>query len=603
MAIGYLLHSSGKQFVRDGGKHVISDGTPCPDCDCAAADPCDITCYKGLGGGFAPNCITIAVAGLQICTGLIGFKNVISGDPGASSDYDHEQKGTAPNGSYCARLYTHDLHDSWMYFQPRGGPVSARSRESPSSLWFDQLSVDADLFAGGVISGTLAGHWYVIVSVSAGGAGWYSDPIEVIRDSCGRLILDGTTGTFHGPFLPYLVGGEQVEADNCGPFTMPFDERYPLLTQYWKPPNITGGTFSITQCDCPCETGRCHNYFASDYFCETSTQGPVRRLGSACTPKLTSDYPVWTSLSPVGAIIVTRIIDILGGICLGAGFCAELLDLPDPPAFRPPECKVQCEDCSTCCVPFTIRVTGGDCSGVYVMGQTGNFSCTYRGEDGDGVAYAWCDEDGWHVVIQKWVTIGPLRVLKTCQFDGSLRDCIDQVTDWECTSGCTESPSIDVTCGACTCTCTSYQVSGQRAFGTDCPPLTLNVTDPVSCLFEPASLDFCPPTPVPDSIRIVKNPRGGESCGWDYEVSFPSSHITYHLSGDNPVGTYNKIDDTTGADNSSTVVVTCLSMMMGKSRGFGDTLKKLFKAIGVQPCTDCNKRASKLNQVFPYKRQ
>ena len=37
------------------------------------------------------------------------------------------------------------------------------------------------------------------------------------------------------------------------------------------------------------------------------------------------------------------------------------------------------------------------------------------------------------------------------------------------------------------------------------------------------------------------------------------------------------------------------------SRGLGDTVAKVTKAIGVKPCGRCQKRQQKLNEMFPYK--
>ena len=41
------------------------------------------------------------------------------------------------------------------------------------------------------------------------------------------------------------------------------------------------------------------------------------------------------------------------------------------------------------------------------------------------------------------------------------------------------------------------------------------------------------------------------------------------------------------------------------SRGFGDTLEKLFKLLGLGHgrCGGCHKRRDKLNKMFPYKRK
>jgi hypothetical protein len=39
-----------------------------------------------------------------------------------------------------------------------------------------------------------------------------------------------------------------------------------------------------------------------------------------------------------------------------------------------------------------------------------------------------------------------------------------------------------------------------------------------------------------------------------------------------------------------------------KSKGLGDTIAKMTKAIGIQPCGGCKKRQAKLNEIFPYKK-
>lgn len=38
-----------------------------------------------------------------------------------------------------------------------------------------------------------------------------------------------------------------------------------------------------------------------------------------------------------------------------------------------------------------------------------------------------------------------------------------------------------------------------------------------------------------------------------------------------------------------------------KSRGIGDTIEKVTKAIGITPCGGCKARRDKLNEAFPYK--
>ena len=39
---------------------------------------------------------------------------------------------------------------------------------------------------------------------------------------------------------------------------------------------------------------------------------------------------------------------------------------------------------------------------------------------------------------------------------------------------------------------------------------------------------------------------------------------------------------------------------LGKSRGLGDTIAKLTKAVGIQPCGGCEERRQKLNSIFPF---
>ena len=38
-----------------------------------------------------------------------------------------------------------------------------------------------------------------------------------------------------------------------------------------------------------------------------------------------------------------------------------------------------------------------------------------------------------------------------------------------------------------------------------------------------------------------------------------------------------------------------------KSKGLGDTVAKITKAVGIKPCGGCKKRQKKLNRLFPYK--
>ncbi len=37
------------------------------------------------------------------------------------------------------------------------------------------------------------------------------------------------------------------------------------------------------------------------------------------------------------------------------------------------------------------------------------------------------------------------------------------------------------------------------------------------------------------------------------------------------------------------------------SRGLGDTIAKIAKAIGIRPCGGCKKRQKKLNELIPYR--
>lgn len=37
-----------------------------------------------------------------------------------------------------------------------------------------------------------------------------------------------------------------------------------------------------------------------------------------------------------------------------------------------------------------------------------------------------------------------------------------------------------------------------------------------------------------------------------------------------------------------------------QSKGLGDTIKKITRWLGIEPCDACEQRAAKLNQTFPY---
>jgi len=38
-----------------------------------------------------------------------------------------------------------------------------------------------------------------------------------------------------------------------------------------------------------------------------------------------------------------------------------------------------------------------------------------------------------------------------------------------------------------------------------------------------------------------------------------------------------------------------------KSKGLGDTVKKVTNALGIKQCEPCKRRQQKLNRLFPYK--
>ena len=38
-----------------------------------------------------------------------------------------------------------------------------------------------------------------------------------------------------------------------------------------------------------------------------------------------------------------------------------------------------------------------------------------------------------------------------------------------------------------------------------------------------------------------------------------------------------------------------------KSKGLGDTVKKITNAVGIKQCGACKRRQQKLNRLFPYK--
>ena len=40
---------------------------------------------------------------------------------------------------------------------------------------------------------------------------------------------------------------------------------------------------------------------------------------------------------------------------------------------------------------------------------------------------------------------------------------------------------------------------------------------------------------------------------------------------------------------------------MSESKGLGDSIAKLTKAVGIKPCKSCEKRKNILNKLFPFK--
>lgn len=41
---------------------------------------------------------------------------------------------------------------------------------------------------------------------------------------------------------------------------------------------------------------------------------------------------------------------------------------------------------------------------------------------------------------------------------------------------------------------------------------------------------------------------------------------------------------------------------MSESKGLGDSIAKLTKAVGIEPCKSCEKRKNILNKLFPFKK-
>ena len=46
--------------------------------------------------------------------------------------------------------------------------------------------------------------------------------------------------------------------------------------------------------------------------------------------------------------------------------------------------------------------------------------------------------------------------------------------------------------------------------------------------------------------------------------------------------------------------LSALKKSSKRSKGLGDTIKKITNAVGVRQCGGCKKRQNKLNKLFPY---
>jgi hypothetical protein len=46
--------------------------------------------------------------------------------------------------------------------------------------------------------------------------------------------------------------------------------------------------------------------------------------------------------------------------------------------------------------------------------------------------------------------------------------------------------------------------------------------------------------------------------------------------------------------------IATVKTQLSPSRGLGDTIAKVTKAIGMKPCSGCSKRQRKLNSLLPY---
>lgn len=45
-----------------------------------------------------------------------------------------------------------------------------------------------------------------------------------------------------------------------------------------------------------------------------------------------------------------------------------------------------------------------------------------------------------------------------------------------------------------------------------------------------------------------------------------------------------------------------LRQIIDQDQGLGDTIKRVTKALGIKPCTPCERRAQRLNEKFSYRK-
>jgi len=71
------------------------------------------------------------------------------------------------------------------------------------------------------------------------------------------------------------------------------------------------------------------------------------------------------------------------------------------------------------------------------------------------------------------------------------------------------------------------------------------------------------------------------------------------VEGDVPLGKYRVEWNAAGELVSETIEIRDPSLP-AKSRGVGDTIAKVTKAVGIRPCGGCKKRQQLLNEALPY---